>query len=440
MAQPPAKNLVRVTSVSGRLLKPSPRWAFFLNTSVVVCILALIIWADHATLDEVTSGTGQVIPASRVQFVQNLEGGIVKAIKIRDGEVVERGQVLFQIDATGFGSSLEERLEKLAGMRLTLLRLQAELGGAEPVFPADIVKSHPQLAGRERELYNARKAELDAAVSALTQAAQQKTQEIAEIRSRTTFREKEIVLAKDAIKVIEPLVRDRLTSRLELINLQTKLNQLEAELDRAKIELPKAQAALEEARGKIEEKKQNFRALALTQLNEVQVNYSALSQTVRADMDRVERTEVRSPVRGVIKEIKITTVGQVIKPGSDIAEIIPIEDVLLVEADIRPSDIAFLRPNQEAVVKVTAYDFTVYGSLPGKVERISADTIKDEKGNPFYKIRVRTDRNFLARSSEKLHIIPGMLVQVDILTGEKTVLQYMLKPVRRVADQALRER
>jgi adhesin transport system membrane fusion protein len=440
MKPPSTHRSIRLSSVSGQLLKPAPRWTLALNALLALGLAAALVWADSAVLDEVTTGQGQVIPASRVQVVQNLEGGIVKAILAKEGEIVEKGQVLFQIDATGFGSSLEERLEKLAGMAAAIVRLQAEVSGTAPEFAAEMLRTRPQLVARERDLYAARRAELVAAIEALNQQAQQKQQEIAEIRSRISFREKDIALTKEAIKVIEPLVRDRLTSRMELIAQQSRLNQAEAELERARIELPKAEAALEEARRKMEEKRQNFRALALTQLNELQTGYAALSQSVKADQDRVERTDVRSPVKGVIKEIKVTTVGQVVRPGVDIAEIVPIEEALLIEADVRPSDIAFLRPGQGAVVKVTAYDFTLYGTLPGKVERISADTIKDEKGNPFYKIRVRTERGYLSLRDERLSIIPGMLVNIDILTGQKTVLQYFLKPIRRVADQALRER
>ncbi len=440
MTSTPAHRTIRLTSVSGRLLKSAPRWTLALNSILALGIVAALVWADRAVLDEVTTGQGQVVPASRVQVVQNLEGGIVKAILAREGEVVEKGQILFQIDATGFGSSLEERLEKLAGMAAAIVRLQAEISGTAPDFPAEMLRTRPQLVARERDLYAARKAELDAGIDAQLQQVQQKIQEIAEIRSRISFREKDIALTKEAIRVIEPLVRDRLTSRMELITQQARLNQAEAELERGKIELPKAEAALEEARRKIEERRQNFRALALTQLNEIQTSFAALSQSVKADQDRVERTDVRSPVRGVVKEIKVNTVGQIVRPGVDIAEIVPIEEALLIEADVRPSDIAFLRPGQGAVVKVTAYDFTIYGALAGKVERISADTIKDEKGNPFYKIRVRTDRSYLNLKDDRLHIIPGMLVNIDILTGQKTVMQYFLKPIRRVADQALRER
>jgi adhesin transport system membrane fusion protein len=443
--KPPAKGPAseegrRITSISADLAKGPRRGAQIAVFALVATIAIFLGWAHFAKLDEVTVGLGRVIPASRTQVVQNLEGGIVNEILAREGEVVQKEQVLFRIDSTGFGSTLEEKQEELAGLRAMGARLDAEISGEQPEFPADLRESHPDFVAREQALFEARRQEYQATAETLQQQIEQKRLEIKGYESEIEVTERNLALSEEELALTRPSVREGISSRVELIRLQQRVNELRGKLASARISLDRARSALREAENRLDAHRTGFRSKVQTQLNEVRGRIAALSHTMRAFKDRVERRAVRSPVHGVVQTVNVTTIGQVVTPGMDLAEIIPIEDTLLVEARIRPSDVAFLRPGQRAVVKVTAYDFTVYGTLEGKLERISADTVEDDQGNTYYKINVRTETNHLKSKGERLPIIPGMVVEVNILTGEKSVLQYLLSPIRRMQRQALRER
>ena len=429
-----------ITSVSADLTRPPKRWAHGLLLTIVLAIALFAVWANWATLEEVTRGEGRVVPASKIQKVQNLEGGIVREILTKDGAIVKKGQVILRIDATGFGSTVAERREQLAAMRATIIRLRAEVANRPVKFPAKVIKERPDLVRRELALYRARQRESQAALNTLRQQLRQREQEINETRSRISHAEKGLKLAREELDLTRPLVRRGLTSKVQFLQLQTRVNELEERLAAAKLALPRLVAARSEAEKRIIERRSGDRSKALTQLNEVQARAAALEKAVQADLDKVNRTLVRSPVSGIVKEVKVSTVGQVVKPGDDLVEIVPLNDTLLIEAQIRPADIAFLHPGQKAVVKITAYDFTIYGTLPGKVERISADTVTNDRGESFYKILVRTNKAYLLSGKRKLNIIPGMIAQVDVLTGEKTVLEYIIKPLTRLRHEALRER
>ncbi|MDH3738760.1 MAG: HlyD family type I secretion periplasmic adaptor subunit, partial [Alphaproteobacteria bacterium] len=242
------------------------------------------------------------------------------------------------------------------------------------------------------------------------------------------------------LDLMRPAVAEGIVSRVELFRTESRVNDLDGQLSAARLSLPRIQAALAEAKQRLEERESQFRSEALLERNAIEVELTALTETISAEQDRVARTDVRSPVDGIIKEINVTTIGQVVQPGLDLVEIVPLDDSLLIEAEVRPADIAFLRPGQPAVVKLTAYDFTLYGTLHGELERISADTIEDEQGERFYKILVRTQRNYLGEEAAGNSILPGMVAQVDVITGKKSVLQYITSPLLRVQGQALRER
>lgn len=430
----------RVTSVSGDLMRGPRHWTNALLLTIFGAGCIAFAWAGWATLDEVTSGEGRVVPSSQIKLVQNLEGGIVSSILVREGAVVRKGQVLLRIDKTTFGASLREKKTNYYSMLATASRLKAEANGTQPVFPDILRRKRPDLLASETKLYESRRAEFEAGLDILRRQIDQRKQEILEIEGR----EKRLVdnLSRDRqeLKMTRPLVAEGLVSKIELLRLETKVNDRAGELDAARLGIPKARSALSEARQRITEKVNNARSIARAQLGEIETRLSALSESLTAAEDRVARTDVRSPVRGIVKRLLVSTIGQVIQPGKDLAEIVPLEDTLLIEAKILPSDIAFLRPGLDAIVKITAYDFTLYGTLAAKVERVGADTITDDRGNTFYKIRVRTERNSLGDEKDPLPIIPGMVAQVDILTGKKSVLSYLLKPITRMRHQALRER
>ena len=414
-------------------------WANALFITIVLFFVASISWMAWASLDEVTNAIGRVIPPSQTQIVQNLEGGILAEILITEGQLVEPNQVLLRIDDTNFSSSLRENTGRYVALLAKTVRLEAEVANAEPAFPAEL-DEHPQIVANESALHRARFSELQSAMAVLRGQEDQRKQELVELKARVGKLGESLDLAREEFGILEPMVAKGVTSRIELLRLRRQVTELEREREAAELSMPRARSALAEYARRMEEKRATFTSAAQAELNDTRVRLSALKESLAAVEDRVARTEVRSPVRGTIKQLKINTVGGVIQPGMDLVEIVPLEDNLLVEASIRPSDIAFLHPGQNVKVKITAYDFARYGALDGKLEHISADTIVDETGESFYQIRVRTDKSHLGGDDDPLPIIPGMIAEVDILTGKKTVLDYLLKPVLQARERAMRER
>jgi adhesin transport system membrane fusion protein len=375
-----------------------------------------------------------------VQVVQNLEGGIVAAIPVREGAVVEPGQILLRIDDVRAASDLRESRQRYLALLGALGRLQAEVEGTLITLAPEVLTDAPEVAANERALYRARDEALKSEIAILQSQATQRRQELAELSTRLDQLARWRALATEELEIKRPLAARRVVSKIELLQLEREVNDLAGDLESARLSVPRIETALIEAERRIEERGLSFRAEAQRELNAVQAEAKALAAAITATADQVERTEVRSPVRGTIKRLLVTTLGGVVQPGEDLVEIVPLEDSLLVEAQVRPADIAFLHPGQPAKVKITAYDFSIYGGLEGVVEDISADTITDERGESFYRIRVRTDDNALEHNGEILPIIPGMTAQVDILTGEKTVMDYLLKPILKAKERALRER
>jgi adhesin transport system membrane fusion protein len=421
------------------LLRPRAL-AHLLLVVIATFFVLFFAWASWATLDEVTRGEGRVIPSSQVQVVQNLEGGIVSAILVREGEIVERGQVLLRIDNVRAASDLRENRKRHLALLGALARLRAEVGETGIDFAPQVLADASEVARNERALFDARQQALDSELAILHSQAEQRQQELAELQRRLTQVEGSHELALEELKITAPLAAKRIVPQIDLLRLKREVNDLEGELETTRLGIERIKSASHEADRRIEEKSLSFRAEAQRELTVVRAEADALEERIAADADLVQRTEVRSPVRGTIKQLFVNTVGGVIQPGEDLVEIVPLEDTLLVEAKVRPADIAFLRPGQAATVKVTAYDFSIYGGLDAVVEDISADTITDEEGERFYRIRVRTTEGTLDRAGAPLPIIPGMTTEVDILTGEKTVMDYLLKPILRAQQTALRER
>lgn len=428
------------SAISADLLRPLPGIYNALLLSLVALVAAFVGWAAFAVVEETTRGEGRVIPASKIQVVQNLEGGIVRELQVREGDRVTDGQVLLLIDPTQADSSLGERRERIIGLRALIARLQAEVQGSELSFPDDVAKAVPDLVARQSENFTARKATLDAALSALALQEQQRAQEILELEARVANQKQALELSKQELRILRPLAKSRAVAKSEILAAERRLNEAEGGLQAAELALPRVRAQRLEARDRRTEQRAKFRAEALEKLTTARVELSALSQANRGTADTLARTIVRAPATGIVKTMHVNTVGQVVKPGSDLVEIVPVNDKLLVEAQVRPRDIAFLRPGQSALVKLTAYDFALYGGLEGRLEQIGADSITNEKGETYYLIRVRTENSQLRHGSEDLPIIPGMVAQVDVKTGAKTVLTYLLKPITRMKNDALSER
>lgn len=426
----------------GSALYELPIQSHLILLTTLVFVVVALVWAHFATLDEVTRGQGKTIPSSQIQVVQNLEGGIVSEILVREGDSVEKDQVLLQLDRVRFASSFQEAKLKYYELLANTARLNAEINGGALQLPDEVVRQAPQIADNVRQLLASRQHELKSNTDILSEQIRQREQEIVELQSKSEQLGRSYKMLQDEVKMSEPLVADGAMSQVELLRLQRAANDLRGELNSANLAMPRARSALDEARNKLAEIKARFRTEALKELNETKAELDRTSASAVALEDRVSRTRVLSPVKGTVKRIKINTVGGVIQPGMDLLEIVPVEDQLLIEAKIRPADIAFLHPGQQAVVKLTAYDYSIYGGLDAVLEHISADSIPGEKKDEdsYYLIRLRTATNTLQNRGERLQIIAGMTAEVDILTGKKTVLEYLMKPIFKARDRALRER
>ncbi len=422
-------------------LRRGRRFAYVLTFMTFISAGTLGVWAHYAVLDEVTRGEGKVIPSSKTQVIQNLEGGILSELLVREGEIVEPDTVLIRIDNTAAESNRRELEGRYYSLRAAVARLEAAIEGRDDVkSPDDVMAEAPDKAADQRRLFNARKAQLDVQVSVLEADKNQRQQEINELVSRRNTLQQSLRLAREELNITRPLVTKGVMPRLDLIRIERQVSDLEGEIKTISSSIPRAQAAFKGAERRVEELVLSMRVEMSDELNQTRTELNSVSETLFASTDRVTRTEVRSPVRGTVKELKFNTIGGVIPPGADIIEIVPLDDSLLIEAQVRPADIAFLRPGQDAIIKISAYDFSIYGGLKANLEQISADTIKDENGDSFYRVYLRTEKNSLERHGEKLPIIPGMTATAEILTGEKTVLEYLLKPILKARDRALRER
>ena len=427
--------------VEKALIDDAPRIVRLTIWGVIGFFVFLLLWAHFAIIDEVTKGEGKAIPSSRIQKIQNLEGGIVAQIYVHEGQIVEAGAPLVRLDDTRFASNVGETEADRVAMELRVERLSAEVDARPLNITPDVRKAVPSQAANEESLFESRRQQLADEIGGLQQQLVQRQQELREFASKADQYRNSLNLLRQEIGMSEPLVKQGAISPVEVLRLKRSEVETRGMLDGTTLAIPRAQAAINEVQRKIDETRGKFRSDALTQLNEARTDLSKAQATSKGLEDRVSRTMVTSPVRGIVKQLMVNTVGGVIQPGSDIAEVVPLDDTLLVEARIRPQDIAFLHPGQEAMIKFTAYDYTIYGGLKGKLEQIGADTVQDEqKKETFYVIKLRTERSHLGTDEKPLLIIPGMVASVDIITGEKSVLSYLLKPIIKSRAEALHER
>lgn len=429
-----------MSDVNSAVFMGTSRSSHLILFATVLFFISALIWAATANIDEVTRGEGKVIPSNRIQVIQNLEGGILSEILVREGETVTRGQALLRLDDTRFSATFRESRQKYLTLLARAARLSAEANDRSLNMPDTVWREDPGLAENETALFESRANELRSNLSILQQQESQTSQELTELYARKQKLSRSYNLMKQELAMSEPLAADGAMSEVEIIRLKRSVNDMRGELDASRLAIPRLQAALEEVKNKSSDLEISFRTQARGELNEAEAELSAVEEVMRGQEDRVSRTLVRSPVKGTVKQILVTTIGGVVQPGMDLMEIVPLEGGLLVEAHVRPADIAFLRPDQNAEVKLTAYDYAIYGGLPAKLEHISADTITDERGDSYFLIKVRTEQDYLGPRDDPLEIIPGMTAVVDILTGEKTVLDYLLKPILRAKERALRER
>jgi membrane fusion protein, adhesin transport system len=401
-------------------------------------LVVLLLWAHFAVLDEVTRGEGKVIPSRQVQVLQSMDGGIVSEILVREGQTVRTGDLLLKVDPTRMVSSLRENRSQYLSLLAKSARLRALAEGGRFEAPPDVSSQAPEIAEAERALFESRRAELDASVGVVRQQLTQRTQELVSMRAKREQASQSYNLTAKELEMTRPLAKSGAISDVELLRLERDVARYRGERDSANSDIPRLESAINEATRKVQEVELTFRNVARSELSETNAKLGALSEGSTALEDRVKQTDIRSPVNGTVKQLKVNTVGGVVQPGKDVIELVPSDDALELEARVLPRDIAFLRPGQKALVKFTAYDYATYGGLEATLERISADTVLDEKGNAFFLVRVRTLSTSIG--SQQLPIIPGMVAEVDILTGKKSVLSYLLKPILRAKSQALTER
>jgi len=408
---------------------------------IFLFFVVFILWSSFATLDETARGEGQVIPTSEIQVIQNLEGGIVDAFFVQEGAMVKKDQPILRLKDVGANSELGSNNARYLGLLATVTRLQAEVEGKDTVvFPEDVMKGAPKSVTEELAAFRANRDKTSGQVRVLEEQLVQRRQEVSELTMRASDLDAVIRLSREEKSMIEPLVARGSAPKIELVQLERGIKEKQTELNGVRQAIPRANAAISEAQARISEMRSTTIAQSQNELATKMIEMNTVKETLGALTDRKDRTEIRSPVNGKIKDFKINTVGGVVKPGDPIVEIVPMDEQLLVEAKIKPSDIARLRPNMPAMVKITAYDFTIYGGLKGEVVDISADTIKNEKGESFYRVKVKTFENSLKRKGEELPIIPGMVATVDIQTGKKTVMEYLMKPFVKTMQNSMNEK
>lgn len=419
------------------VIEQEPTRARSLLYTVLVILILLVLWSAIATVDTVTRGPGKVIPSSQVQIVGSQDGGVVQEILFSEGEVVREGDVLLRLDRTRSEASLGENQAEVRGLEIRALRLDALVSGRDFVPDDDMFQFSPQVVAEELGLFKSSNAELATQELIAQRQKRQREEELEELIAKRDQLIKETALARNELEVTRPLVASGAASQVEILRLEREVNRASGELKQVRAGIRRSAAAIEEAVSKVDTVRLEFLNKRREQLTETYTRIAALSQAGEGLTDIVNRTEVISPVSGTIKQLHYNTIGGVVLPGRDIVELVPAEDTLLLEVRLKPQDIAFLTPGQTANVKFTAYDFVVYGGMEGFIEQIGVDTLVDNDDEAYYEVTVRTtDVDF----GPDKPIIPGMTVDVDILTGRKTVLSYLMKPVLRAQELALSER
>ncbi len=400
-------------------------------------IIIGIIWSSFATLDKITRGSGKVIPSSQLQIIQNLEGGILAELFIQEGDIVNKNDILLRIDDTNFSSTLRENKARRNSLVAQLRRLEAEVTQSKVIDFSGI--NDTKAIKAEEELFLAKTNKYLSSLSVLERQQKQKEQEIKELEGQIKNLKYSLSLANEEKNILKPMVEKGVTSRIELIRTERQVAELQQSLDSSVLALPRVKSMYEESKKRINEHRAIFISEGRKELSQIRLKLAVIEESLKTVTDRVQRTEVKSPVYGTIKRILINTVGGVIQPGMNLVEIVPLEESLLIEAKVKPADVGFLRPGQKAKVRLTAYDFGSYGTLEGVLENISADAIVDEYGESYFQIIIKTSNSFFSKKNKNLPIIPGMVAEVDVLTGKRTILEYFLDPVKKIKEHSFKE-
>lgn len=419
---------------------PMPSWR--LAAWPVMIMLALIlVWANFSTLEEVTVTNGEVIPLGDFQTIQHLEGGIVKEIHVRDGQIVEKGAALILLDLASSGVNREELLVRIDGQHLLKARLQAEAQGKRSIiFPEEAAKRRPEQVSAQRQNFEARRRQLASTIGALGQAVTQRRQEVKELNTQIRTIKKNLNLAQKRFAMSKNLLADGLTPEMEHLQLEAEVESLEGEAATLKAAIPRTKSAISEAQSRVNEERNRFRSGAREELVQAEQAIGRIQELLTSADEQGMRAMVRSPIDGVVQNMKYNTIGGVVRPGEPIMEIVPTGASLVIDAKLNPADRAFVTVDQRVIVKLSTYDYAIFGGLDGKVIMVAPDTIIDEKGEPYFRIFVKTDKIYLGDDPDLYKITPGMQATVDIHTGEKSVMEYLIKPILKLKSEAFRER
>ena len=417
------------------------RAALIMVGSLAVFLIIALIWMSFASLSIAVHAMGAVVPSSRVQNIQSLEGGIIRDIAVREGQQVKRGDLLAFVENIQFDAELGEGQQNQWAVQASIERLRSELAGRAPAFSEELRSKSPALVTEQRSLSQSRRNELKATLETVRNQIAQRQEELAEARSRVQSLTALLAPARETLTMEERLQAQSAGSRADLLVSQREVARIQGDLDAARITVPRVEAALSEARSRLAEVESKYRAETHRELAEMENKSATLAEQLTGHLDRVQRKELRSPMDGVVNRVLINTVGGVARPGETIMELVPVQDTLLIVARVKPSDIAFIHPGQKAIVRITAYDSSIFGSMDGKVVRVGADAVVDaEKKESYFEVTLETDRNYLGKPEERLTISPGMAADASIQTGKRTLMEYLLKPVVKILDKALRER
>lgn len=408
--------------------------------SVAALVVLFFLWAGLSPIDEIARGQGQVVPSQDVQIVQSLEGGILAELLVAEGELVTKGQPLLRISDITFSSEERGTEAKLASLKAKKARLEAEANGTEFSMPADIAQKSPQVAANEESLYKSRQAEMKNQTDILDRKIEQAQAQLSEVGEELASLAKSKGLLQQELAITSEMVRKKATPKLEEIRLQRELSDITGKISAGGQRRSGLESELESAKKERQDQDDKFRSQALGELGQVETELAGLRESLKSIGDRVDRTELRAPVAGVVNKIALKTIGGVIEPAMRLVEIVPVGDDLKIIARVSPNDIGFLKVGQPVKVRITAYDSVRYGRLDGKVTRVGANSVTDREGNVSFEIEVRTARNFLGTPEKPLPVTPGMVAQIDVVTGKRTILEYLLKPILRAREWALRER
>ncbi|THF55009.1 HlyD family type I secretion periplasmic adaptor subunit [Ollibium composti] len=421
-----------------------PLFASATTILIALLLVAFVSWSSLAEVDEIARGEGKVIPASKTQIIQASEAGVVQEIAVKIGQTVKKDELLIRLDNTMNSSSLGEQEAKARALKARIARLKQEQSGqvdATFVCPPDIQKSAPQICNNEEKLLVARQENFANKLSVLKSRLEQRQKELDEANANLDRLNENLAVSDREAKLVNAMAKKGLIAQTEQIRVEREQTELSGQIKLATETIERSKAAIDEAQLQVNEVGLELRQEALNDLTQALADLSVVEETIRGATDRVARTDIRSPVDGIVNTLSVNTLGAFVQPGAVVADIVPTSETLLVEARISPRDVAFVRPDQEALIKITAYDFSIFGGIEGKVANVTADSLVDEKtGEPYYQVRVTTDKSTLQRDGKTYSIIPGMICSVDIKTGRKTILNYLLKPINKAREEAMRER